>query len=64
MPNIMTLMGKAVKRLVGYGRDLTPPADRQREAERLQQIAVDLRRAGVNTQAVRRAAEIQESAGS
>lgn len=53
--------GLAVK-VVGYGRDLTPPETRQAEAEHLEQVAAQMRRAGINTRAVQRAAEIRSGA--
>lgn len=62
MPNVMALVGALAKKIVRYGRDLTPPETRQAEAERLQQIAAQMRRAGMNTRAVQQAAEIKAGA--
>jgi hypothetical protein len=62
MPNLLRAMGEAFRKVIGYGRDLTPLDQRHQDAQRLEEIVANLRRAGVNTRAVQRAAEIQERA--
>jgi len=62
MPNLLLLVRQVARKIVGYGRDLTPPEVQKSEAERIQHIAAEMRRAGVNTRAVQRAAEIRHSA--
>lgn len=64
VPNLLGVVMRVAKKVVGYGRDLTPEHDKRQEAERLQEIAANMKRAGVNTRAVERAAEIRRSAKS
>lgn len=62
MPNLLGFVSRVAKKIVGYGRDLTPHDDKEKEAARLQQVVSNMKRAGVNTRAVQRAAELRQGA--